>query len=233
MIVSVHQPHLLPWGGYVNKVLNSDRFVWLHTVQYRKNYFQNRTRIKSPDTGGALWLTIPVHAHLGDRIDEVHTVDDHWRTKLAKTITQCYRRAPFFEEIWPRFAAAMDAAGTSLDRIDEILFGAVLDALGAPHRPIRVESLAVSAEEPTERLVEICQDLGATQYIAGRGGRSYMREDAFTSAGIEILWQDYRPELVEYPQLGEGFVPGLSVIDALFTIGPDTTRGLLTSAWRP
>ena len=49
MIVSVHQPHFLPWTGYLNKLVHSDVFVWLDSVQYRKNYFQNRTEIRGRD----------------------------------------------------------------------------------------------------------------------------------------------------------------------------------------
>ena len=40
MIVSIHQPAYLPWIGYFNKIINSDIFVYLDTVQFQRiGYF--------------------------------------------------------------------------------------------------------------------------------------------------------------------------------------------------
>ena len=63
MKVAIHQPHYLPWLGYLAKWAAADLFVFLDTVQYEKSGYQNRNRIKTRD--GPRWLTVPVHAHLG------------------------------------------------------------------------------------------------------------------------------------------------------------------------
>ena len=62
MIVSVHQPQYLPWLGYFDKIDRADAFVLLDTVQYKKNEWQNRNRIKTAQ--GPQWLTVPVHVPL-------------------------------------------------------------------------------------------------------------------------------------------------------------------------
>jgi len=233
MIVGIHQPHFLPWMGYFNKVLHSDVFVWLHAVQFRKNYYQNRTRIKNVN-GEPLWLTLPVHAKLGMRIDEVTIADDRWYERIQKTVEQCYRKAPHFAECWTQIAAACAGASTSLDDINFRTFNALLKLLGASSvRVERVEHLHAASEDPTLRLVEICEELGASAYIAGAGGRNYLREEEFEKAGIRLLWQEFDPHRVVHPQLGETFVPGLSIIDCLFNAGPAETRELLVNAWRP
>ena len=72
MRVAIHQPHYLPWLGYFAKWAAADRFIFLDTVQYEKNGWQNRNRVKTPD--GPRWLTVPVHARLGTPIREV-TID--------------------------------------------------------------------------------------------------------------------------------------------------------------
>ena len=69
MKVAIHQPHYLPWLGYLAKWAEADVFVLLDTVQYEKNGWQNRNRIKTRE--GPSWLTVPVHAPLGAAITAV------------------------------------------------------------------------------------------------------------------------------------------------------------------
>ena len=93
MRVAVHQPQYLPWLGYLAKWAAADVFVFLDTVQYEKNGWQNRNRIRTAD--GAHWLTVPVHARLGTPIREV-SVDttQPWRARHLRAIEHAYARAP-------------------------------------------------------------------------------------------------------------------------------------------
>jgi hypothetical protein len=224
MIISIHQPHFLPWLGYFNKALSSDVFVWLHSVQYRKNYFQNRTRIT--DGKGPLWLTLPVH--------KILVADSRWLERIKKTIEQCYSRTPYFDLCWPHLADALQASSESLDDINYQSFLALMRLLDERNvAVIRAEELMLKTDEPTERLVSICRQLGATHYIAGKGGRNYLSIELFESSGIEVIWQKCDPEESVYSQTGNGFIPGLSIIDCLFNIGPYRTKTLVQSAWNP
>jgi hypothetical protein len=233
MIVSIHQPHFLPWMGYLNKAMCSDVFVWLHSVQYRKNYYQNRTKIKNVN-GEPLWLTLPVHARFGVTIDEVTIADPRWRDRIRKTLEQCYRKAPHFSECWPPLMEAMAAPSDNLNEVNYRTFAAIVRMLGGKEPRIEsVGDLGVSSNDPTVRLVEICSTLKATEYIAGKGGHNYLRVEEFEKAGIRVLWQAFDPASVVYRQLGGQFVPGLSVIDCLFNEGAAGTRDLVLGAWTP
>ena len=233
MIVSVHQPHFLPWLGYLNKVLRSDVFVWLDTVQYRKNYFQNRTVIRTR-RGDELWLTLPVHAPFGTTIDRVTVTDPKWRDRLTKTVEQNYGRAPYFRVCWPVIARALEGASDALTDIDFRAFDGILRLLDARDvRVVHVKELGVTSEEPTERLVEACRAVGGKTYISGKGGKNYLRTEAFEKAGIGIAWQKFDPAGVPYPQTGPGFVAGLSVVDCLFNVGPEEAGRLIRGAWAP
>lgn len=232
MIVSVHQPHFLPWAGYFNKVLRSDVFVWLHNVQYRKNYYQNRTRIKANDQ--PLWLTLPVRAHLGMAIDEVSLAEPQWRKRVCRTIEQNYRKAPHFDDCWPAIAGALEASAELLEDVNYRTFSAVLKLLNADSvKIVRAGDLNGTSEDPTDRLVELCRTVGGTAYIAGRGGHNYLRVPAFEQSGLRVIWQEFNPLSIQYPQAGTSFLPGLSTVDCLFNLGPEKAREVVLGAWTP
>ncbi len=232
MIVSIHQPHFLPWLGYFNKVFHSDVFVWLHNVQYRKNYFQNRTKIKNPFEDKETWLTVPVKASLSDSIDQVKIADATWVNKAIKTIDQFYRRAPYFDRYFEKLINTFDESA-DLDGINYKTFSFLLKELEYPGKVVRVEDIQVTTLDPNDRLIEICQKLGSDHYIAGKGGKNYLEMEKWNMAGIKISWQAFNPEVLQYEQLGKIFVPALSIIDCLFNIGPEQTRERVVGAWKP
>ncbi len=233
MTVSIHQPHFLPWHGYVNKALQSDVFVWLHSVQYRKNYFQNRTKIKGAN-GQEQWLTLPVRASIEDPIDAVTLADPRAQEKAARTLEQTYRRTPFYASCAPPILEALREETDRLEVVNLRTFQAMLSLLGENlPRIVRAGELAIESEDPTGRLVEMCAKLGATRYIAGKGGHNYLETEQFERAGIEVIWQEFSPANLVYPQAGGEFVPGLSFVDCLFNVGPEEARALVTQAWQP
>ena len=79
-----------------------------------------------------------------------------------------------------------------------------------------------------QRLIDICKELGANEFLEGSAGRGYLEgegEELFASNDIKLTYQDYQHPV--YPQLHGAFVPYLSIIDVLFNCGPDSL-GILT-----
>ena len=105
MIVAVHQPQYLPWIGYFHKIDQADVFVLLDTVQFKKNEWQNRNRIKTAQ--GPQWLTVPVGYKYPQLINEVainNTV--RWQHKQRQAILTNYRKAACYEYL-EEFSAAV------------------------------------------------------------------------------------------------------------------------------
>ncbi len=97
MIVSVHQPQYLPWLGYFDKIERSDIFVFLDNVQFKKNEWQNRNKIKTSE--GWQWLSVPVIHKFMQKISEVkinNTV--WWGKKHLNALVTNYSKAPFFKD---------------------------------------------------------------------------------------------------------------------------------------
>ena len=105
----------------------------------------------------------------------------------------------------------------------------ICDQLGF-EREFRLSSSLPSGLKRSQRVAELLQWCGAGRYFSARGAFGYMHEDGlFPVTGVEVLFQDFKP--VEYPQVGttDGFVPFLSVLDALLNVGPEATAQLIVS----
>src|SRR6202040_3775048 len=109
MILSIHQPAYLPWLGYFDRIARSDKFVYLDNVQFERNSFINRNRIKTPH--GPIWLTIPVRLkeHFNRTIADIEIdAQQDWKRKHLRSIEQNYRRAPDFTKKLARLAPISD-----------------------------------------------------------------------------------------------------------------------------
>ncbi len=96
----------------------------------------------------------------------------------------------------------------------------LIELLGLKSKVVLSSSLQVETEDPTLRLVEICQALDGDTYLSGRDGAKYMDEDMFRSHKIQVVFQDFNHP--EYPQCYGPFEPNLSVVDLLFNYGPES-----------
>jgi hypothetical protein len=220
MKVAIHQPHYLPWLGYLAKWAAADCLILLYTVQYEKNGWQNRNRIKTKD--GPQWLTVPVHRRLGSVIHDVRIdARQPWARRHLQTVRLAYAQAAYAEAYGPRLAALLACEWTSLPALAIATAQFLADAFGI-RTPTRLASeLGPTRPDPTERLVDLTHAVGGKVYLAGRDGPSYMRLEAFDAAGIEVRRQAYAHPV--YPQLHGEFVPFLSSLDLLLMQG---SRGL-------
>jgi hypothetical protein len=219
LILAAHQPQFAPWLGYVDKLDRADVFVLLDNVQFKKNEWQNRNRIKG--ASGPQWLTVPVSFHFGDKIREVSVCQRrNWQRQHLQTLRTCYGRARHFEETFKRYESIVREPWQKMSDLNVALLRAVVEPQGVTTRMILASDLSPLTEDRDGRLVELCRRLGADTYLAGQGGRSYMHLDRYRAEGIQVVFQDYQHP--SYPQLFGEFVPQLSVLDLLFNCGPDS-----------
>ena len=211
MIVSIHQPAYLPWLGYFDKLARSDVFVFLDNVQFEKNSFTNRNRIKTPQ--GALMLTAPVRSrgHTASTMKETALDNNqYWKARHLKSVFLNYRSAPRFDACYPKLEALYQADDTLLADMCFRQLQFWLRELGVEKRVVRASSLPVASRK-SELVFDICRHFEADCYISGALGRNYLDEGKFTNAGIRIEYQDYRHPV--YPQLHGDFLPCMGIVD--------------------
>jgi hypothetical protein len=232
MIVTIHQPHYLPWLGYMHRMARADVFVLLDHVQFERGNgasYQNRTRYRMHAEAHCetRWLTVPVaqRSHTERILDK--EVDPLWRTTAhASTLRHAYREAPHLDAYWPALKAFYAKPWRRLVDLNIASIELLREALDIRTPLIRSSDLQVSGAK-SELIIEICRAVGADTFLGGLGGtRRYLDAAAFERAGIRVEWQSFHHP--EHPQCGPGsFMPGLSSLDLLLNCGPQSRAMLL------
>lgn len=227
MLVGIHQPHYLPWLRYFEKIGRCDVFIVLDTVQFTKNGWQNRNKVKT--AAGAALLTAPVLHRPGQRLDETRlNTRVRWGRKHLRTLTQAYAKAPYWSEHAAFFEQAYARDWECLSVLNRHMLGYFLDALGLT-TPVVCASDLDAPGEATERLVNLVRAVDGTAYYTGAFALdTYLDRALFDAAGIELVVQHWQAP--SYPQLHGDFIADLSIVDLLLNTGPDAAEILLGEA---
>jgi hypothetical protein len=217
----------MPWVGYFHKMASTDLFVFLNDVQFKKNEWQHRNRIRNAK--GAQWLSVPTTYKFPQKINEVEAdFGQNWQRTHFHSLEACYGKTEYFNKYAPLFAEFYCVPCSTIDRINIDSIRLLAGIMG-----ITTENV-ISADykfkgESTERLVTICKHFKATTYLAGAGGRNYMDIPLFEKAGIKVEFQDFTcPEYPQHWAKGpEEFIPNLSAIDLVFNCGPASLNILM------
>jgi hypothetical protein len=218
--VVINQSNYLPWKGYFDLIHDADVFIFLDDVQYTKNDWRNRNRIKGPN--GLQWLTIPIGGMNDRTIEAVPLPDGNWRIKHWRSLQQVYGRTSHFG----RYEACLKSVyegprrWSRLSEMNQWLIETIArDFLGLTTRFTRASDYGVDGGGE-ERVLGLVKAAGGTRYVSGPAGQSYLNPARFAAAGLEIEWKDYQG-YPEYPQLYPPFEHAVSVLDLLFSVGPD------------
>lgn len=224
--IAIVQSNYVPWKGYFDLIHLADEFVLLDDVQFTRRDWRNRNRIKTPQ--GPIWLTIPVQVkgRYHQTVRETKIADAGWAKRHLSSLRQSYARAPHFRQLEPQleFLYTSAAALSDLSAVNRVFIDAVCELLGIDSK-ISTSADFVLADDPTERLVSICGQAGASRYLSGPSARSYVDEKRFRGRGIEVAYMSY-DGYPEYPQLHPPFEHTVSILDLLLHTGPDARQFL-------
>ncbi|KAF1036039.1 MAG: hypothetical protein GAK35_04125 [Herbaspirillum frisingense] len=227
--VAIVQSNYIPWKGYFDLIASADEFILYDDVQYTQGDWRNRNRIKTPQ--GLHWLTVPVKVtgRRGQLIREAEIEGPYWAKDHWQTLAHNYRRAPFFAEIEPELRAFyLDGQYCRLSDLNRTLIAWAMRKIGITTLLSSSSDYQLDGDR-TMRLVNLCLQAGAEEYISGPAARSYLDERLFERKGIKVRWFDYGNYGV-YPQLWGEFEHGVSVLDLLFNTGPSAYLYLKSGA---
>jgi len=222
MKVAINQSNYISWRGYFDMIQSVDLYILYDDVQYTRRDWRNRNKIKTPH--GVKWLTIPVNVKgkYFQKIKDTTISDPEWNINHLKTLKGTYSKCEHFKEVFPFIEELYLTA--NYETISEINFhfiSAICRYLDIRTKIVFSSEYDLSEERKTDRLVDICQQASATEYISGPLAKDYIAEDKFKNADIKLTWMNY-DGYPDYPQLHGDFVSKLSIVDLLFNCGKNS-----------
>ena len=212
MLISAHQPAYLPWLGYIEKIVRSDVFIYLDTVQFEKNSFTNRNKVKTAN--GEVMLTVPVKMKNHTSMimsDMLIDNSQKWQKKHFNTISQSYKKAPYYNEIMPLIEKFYTEQYEYLSTYCYEYLQIWLKRFNINTKIIKSSELNITSSK-SDLVLDLCKSQSADRYLSGALGKDYLDVAKFKAEGISVEFQNYNPK--PYPQLWKGgFIPCLGIID--------------------
>jgi len=200
----------------------ADHYVVLDSVQYEKDYFQNRNKVIDRN-GSVDYISVPVLISDGrwkNSIREIHINLSHpWQKKYLGKIKGCYAGFPYFKTLYPELEKIINETPVTIFELNMSLihfFRALLDI----STPISFASEFESSLCASELSLDLCKHNEATIYLSGPSGRDYLDEDIFLKENISVHYHQFTPPKYEM----ELFAPGLSTLDLVMRLGPQAAE---------
>ncbi len=214
------QPTFIPWLGWFDIADQSDTVVILDDVSFSKQSWQQRNRIRTPS--GLEYLTLPVSTSglVGQLISEAKISDKQKLMKIMKTIKQNYIKTEFFELYYESFCEKLiECSGEN--RLVDINVGIInwfFDCLNLNKKILLSSDLKVSGKK-TERVVNICQKVGASSYLTPHGSLDYLYKDRGMFVDINLPVEIHNYQHPVYNQYFSPFISHASTLDLLMNEG--------------
>ena len=216
--LAILQSNYIPWKGYFDLIASVDEFIIYDEMQFTKNDWRNRNKIKTKT--GVEWITIPVRVeYLGQKINETLVFDTKWTKKHKATLQTNYGKAKYFNQTKDLIFDIYDSVA-SIKNISEINYKFIVNIcnyLGIDTKISQSTDYNLGNGK-TERLVDLCMQTNATHYISGPSAKGYIDKNLFDDKKITLEWMDYSG-YKEYEQLHPPFEHAVSILDLLFNEG--------------
>ena len=216
MKLAITQPYLFPYIGYWQLIAAADCFVLLDDVNYIKKGFINRNRILYDNSAHPFTISLDHPSQNNLIMDSKLSADPESRMNFLRLVQDAYRHAPYYDAVYPLIERVMKNSETDLT---EFIFYSIKETASYLRVNTDFTKSSLVEKDPSlrgqDRIIAICQKLGADTYINPTGGRELYDQESFAANGMQLYFIDMKPEMVKYKQFAEPFVENLSVIDVM------------------
>ena len=195
MKVGIHQPNFMPWAGYIRKIYESDKFVFLDNVKCSKNSFFNRNRFSSDKHfNNNFWLSCPIskESYRKNLLEvEASTQFINKHIRYFKTRHGKSEESEFLEEIIALYAVFQKEDDINLVKFNCAFISLISKYLNLETEFFKASDIVLESNLKKENLViQIVKELGGNTYISGHGAKNYQNISSFEIEGIDLLYID-------------------------------------------
>ena len=229
MTLGIMQPYFLPYLGYFSLIKVVDEFVLFDTPQFIRHGWIERNQILKPN-GEKLYIKVPLNKHSRETTikDISIRADQNWKQTIISQLGPYKKKAPYYGVVVGLLEEIFALETDSIVALNEHGLKLVCNHLGI-NTPIKVYSemdLEIDpVNAPDEWALNICKAYGASAYYNPTGGMEFFERQKYAAAGIELKFVKLEP--TPYKQLGNEFVPFLSVVDVLMFNPVDSVNQML------
>lgn len=227
MKIGIMQPYFLPYIGYFQLLNAVDKYVIYDNIQYSKKGWINRNRILQ--NGKDLLISIPLEKD-SDYLDvKDRCVSKGFdRKKLLNQIRESYRKAPYFEEVMLMMENIINFEGENLFQYIYNSVQRICAYLNINTEIVISSSLSIDHSlKGQDKVLAICKELQATDYINAIGGQELYNKEDFKKENIGLHFLSTNP--IEYKQFKNEFVPWLSILDVMMFNSVDEMGEMLVN----
>ena len=227
MKLAIMQPYFMPYIGYFQLIGAVDVFVVYDNIKYTKKSWINRNRLLQNGADAIFSLPLKKDSDFLNVVER-ELAEDFNRDKFLNQLRGAYGRAPHFADTYPLLEHIVRYEDRNLFRFIHHSIACICQHLGI-RTEIRVSSdIAVDHElKSQDKVVALCQALGAGTYINAIGGLDLYEREAFNARDIDLKFIKSKP--FDYAQFGKDFVPWLSIADVLMFNSLDAVREGISS----
>jgi len=226
-VLVAHQPEYFPWLGFIAKAQLADVYYIVDTVQYMKEHWHSRNKIRKKD--GWLWLRTPVLESKTKILMWPEAKIDNtkpWKRKQLSSIKMCYSRTKYFDEIYTELEEIYSKDYEFLIEFNEQIIKYAFKKFNIKVPIYKTSELIKEGHDisgaKTDLILNMCKVANAKTFIFGQDGKNYIEEDKFNKEGIEYKFQNFKHPI--YEQNYSGFESNMSFIDLLFNHGDNSIK---------
>ncbi len=226
MKLGIMQPYFFPYIGYWQLMNAVDKYVIYDDVNFIKGGWINRNRILL--NGEGKYFNLPMQgASSNKKINKVGVNNDEpLINKNLRIIEACYKKAPYYNEVYPILVRILKCGETNLATFIKYSFDEICQYLGINTELIMSSNLNKdNSLKAQEKVIHICEKLGANEYYNAIGGQELYSYDDFLEHNIQLNF--LKTGNIVYHQYGDNFVPNLSIIDVMMFNSREEIRKML------
>ena len=218
--VAIMAPTFLPWAGYFNMIKNSDIFIFLDDIQYKKRSWQQRNRIIEFSKNDYQWLTVPVKSkgkyHQKFQDVEIDLENKNYNN-ISKIIRFNYQSSPYFKDLFIDIEGILEKKNKFLIDLNVILIKKICNFLKIEKEFVFSSSFNLNSKK-SQLLFDLTKAVNGTVYLSAPGSAVFFEEhNPFLMSKIELKYHEYFCK--NYNQRTTDFLSYCSIIDMIFNIG--------------